>query len=56
MSPDEAYKLLGLSPKASDQEIKEAHRRLMREHHPDRGGSGELAARLNEARDVLLGG
>jgi hypothetical protein len=56
MSPDEAYKLLGLSPKASNQEIKEAHRRLMREHHPDRGGSDELAARLNEARDVLLGG
>lgn len=56
MSPDEAYKVLGLDPKASDQEIKEAHRRLMREHHPDRGGSGELAARLNEAREVLLGG
>jgi DnaJ domain len=56
MSPGEAYRVLGLSPQASDQEVKAAHRRLMREHHPDRGGSVELAARLNEARDVLLGG
>jgi hypothetical protein len=56
MSPDEAYKLLGLSPDASEQQVKEAHRKLMREHHPDKGGSAELAARLNEARDVLLGG
>jgi len=56
MSPDEAYKVLGVSPKASDQEIKDAHRKLMRKHHPDQGGSVELAARLNEARDVLLGG
>jgi len=56
MSPDEAYKLLGVSPNASEQEVKDAHRKLMREHHPDKGGSAELAARLNEARDVLLGG
>jgi hypothetical protein len=56
MGPDEAYKVLGLSPNATDQEIKDAHRKLMREHHPDKGGSAELAARINEARDVLLGG
>jgi len=56
MSVDEAYKVLGVSPKASEREIKEAHRKLMRKHHPDKGGSAELAARLNEARDVLLGG
>jgi len=55
MSPDEARKLLGVDQKASETEIRSAHRKLMREHHPDRGGSAELASRLNEARDILLG-
>jgi DnaJ domain len=55
MTRDEAYKVLGLEPGASAEEIKEAHRRLMRHCHPDMGGSDYLAARLNEAKDVLLG-
>jgi len=37
------------------EEIKAAHRRLMAAAHPDRGGSDWIAARLNQARDVLLG-
>jgi len=55
MSRDEAYEVLGLHPGASETDIKEAHRRLMRGAHPDAGGSDWLAARINQARDILLG-
>ncbi len=55
MSRDEAYQVLGLAPGATEAEIRAAHRRLMRAAHPDAGGSDWLAARINQARDVLLG-
>ena len=54
MSVDEALKLLGLKPDATTDEIKAAHRRLMKQVHPDTGGSAYLAARVNEAKDILL--
>jgi DnaJ family protein C protein 19 len=55
MSRQDAYEVLGLHPGASEAEIKDAHRRLMRGAHPDAGGSDWLAARINQARDILLG-
>jgi hypothetical protein len=55
MSREEAYAVLGLKPGAKRDHIIEAHRRLMQRLHPDRGGSDFLAAKLNQAKDVLLG-
>lgn len=54
MTRAEALAVLGLPDGATPEEIRGAHRRLMRSAHPDRGGSDWLAARLNEARDTLL--
>lgn len=53
MSEAEAYRILGLEPGASAEEVRDAHRRLIRKVHPDLGGSSVLASMINCAKEKL---
>jgi len=55
MTREDAYDILGLQPGASEGEIKAAYHRIISALHPDKGGSNFLAAKVNEAKDLLLG-
>jgi len=54
MGRGEAARLLGVATDADSDTVLDAHRRLIVKVHPDAGGNAELAARINQARDVML--
>ena len=55
MTRSEALKVLGLEQNASESDVRAAHRRLIQQTHPDKGGTSYLAAKINEAKEVLIG-
>jgi DnaJ-domain-containing protein 1 len=54
MSREEALAVLGLKPGASADDVRAAHRRLMKDFHPDHGGTDYIAAKINQAKDILV--
>ena len=56
MTRADAYRILGLEPGASDEDIRRAWRELMKRNHPDQGGSAHIAAMINAAKELLLPG
>ena len=55
MSKTQAYDILGLSVGATKEEIKAKYRKLIKNNHPDAGGSKYLSSLINNAKDKLLG-
>ena len=54
MTSEEALSILGLESDANAEDVRAAHRKLISQIHPDKGGTDYLASKINEARDLLL--
>ncbi len=54
MDAAEAASVLGVADDADADAIRAAHKKLIAQIHPDKGGTDYLAAKINEARDVML--
>lgn len=54
-APEQPFQVLGISANATPDDVEAAYRRLAMEHHPDRGGDASQMARINAARDAMLG-
>ena len=54
MTRNEAALILGIEADATAEQVQDAHRRLIQKNHPDVGGTDYLAAKINQARDILL--
>jgi hypothetical protein len=54
MGADEAASILGVPAEASAEEVRAAHRKLIAQLHPDKGGTDYLASKINDAKDLLL--
>ena len=55
MDASEAASILGVAETATEEEVRAAHKKLIGQLHPDKGGTDYLAAKINDARDILLG-
>lgn len=53
MSRQDAADILGVDISANQDEIRNAHKKLMQKIHPDRGGSDALAKQINQAKNIL---
>lgn len=53
-APEQPWQVLGVDSHATKDQVREAYRRLVSDHHPDRGGDEQRMMRINAARDALL--
>lgn len=51
---NESYRILGLKRNCTKQDIINAHKKLIKDAHPDKSGNNEIASKINRARDILL--
>lgn len=54
-APEQPWQVLGVGANATPAQVEDAYRKLAAKHHPDRGGSDYEMARINAARDALMG-